>query len=76
MCLKEKLGFSDTVFEEEAKPRSEIIVVLNVMIGTIKCEMTGRRKWNVPNYWKLKKYIEAASKFDKVSCKNRYICSN
>ena len=76
VCLKEKLGFSDIVFEEEANPRSEIIVVSDVMIGTIKTEMTDRQKWNVPNYWKIKKYIEAASKLDKVSCKKRYICDN
>ena len=74
VCLKEKHGFSDRVFEEEANPRSEIIVISDVMIGAIKCGMAGRRKYNVPSYWKIKKYIEAASKFDRVSCKNRYIC--
>ena len=74
VCLKEKLGFSDTVFEEEANPQSEIIVISDVMIGSLKCGMAGRRKWNVPNYWKIKKFIEADSKFDRVSCKNRYTC--
>ena len=48
VCLKEKLGFSDTVFEEEANPRSEIIVISDVMIGPLKFGMAGRRKWNVP----------------------------
>ena len=74
--LKEKLGFSDTVLEEEVSPRSEIIVVSDIKIGTIKCEMAGRQKWNVANYWIIKKSIEAASKFDRVSCKNHYICDN
>ena len=42
--LKEKLGFSDTVFEEETNPRSEIIVISDVIIGPLKCGMAGRRK--------------------------------
>ena len=74
VCLKEKLGFSDTIFEEKANPSSETIVISNVLIGPLKCRMAGHQKWNVPNYWKIKKYIEAASKFDRVSCRNRYIC--
>ena len=70
VCLKEKV----TVFEEEANPQSEIIVISDVMIGPLKCGMAGRGKWNVPNYWKIKKYVETVSKFDRVSCKNRCIC--
>ena len=77
MCvLKGKLGFSDTVFEEEANPRSKIIVISDIMIGPLKHGMAGCQKWNVPNYWKIKKYVEAASKFNRVSCKNCYICDN
>ena len=57
VCLKEKV----TVFEEEVNPQSEIIVISDVMIGPLKCGMAGRGKWNVPNYWKIKKYIEAVS---------------
>ena len=53
--LKEKLGFSDTVFEEEANPRFKAIAVLDVMIDPLKWEMAGRQKLNVPNYLKIKK---------------------
>ena len=74
VCLKEKLGFSDTVLEGEANPLSEIIVVSDVMIGSLKSGMAGRPKWNVRNNWKIKIYSEVASKFDRVSCKNLYIC--
>ena len=33
VCLKEKLGFSDTVFEEKANPLSETTVISNVMVA-------------------------------------------
>ena len=73
-ALKElKLGFSDTVFEEEGNPQSEITVISDVMTGPLECGMDGCQR-NVPNYWKIKKYIGAASKSDRVSCENRYIC--
>ena len=36
LCLKEKLGFSDTAFAEEANPRSEISVVSDVVIDPLK----------------------------------------
>ena len=75
VCLKEKLGFSNTELEEQANPKSEIIVLSDVMFGPLDCTMVGRRKWKVPNYFKIKKFIEAASKYDRIACKNRYICN-
>ena len=69
VCLKEKLGFSDIVFEEEANPRSEIIVVSDVMIGTIKTEMTAKNGTYLTT-GKLKNTLKLPASWIKYLAKN------